>query len=299
MTDFDASAPDPEMAASDSGELPKAMLRNALRPVIVIAVVLTLTPGNICLFGESKESLHDALNLHKYDEAIRLIRLGADVNAMNAHGELPLVLGADDPSTNAYDVVRELLLHRALVNQADSEGYTALHRAVYNGNMGVADLLLRNGADINSVRTYTNFFGEHTETPLEVAYKWGKFRVADFLTSMGADIPDNLEDLERMGEMERLIEYYSKLPKPEHLTEDEWAKERMYRVMLDVNPEMAQLMGDFERMNPEAMKTIENILNEPPSEGLDRRDWQSHKAERIQRLIQSGQLNLKIPELKK
>ena len=299
MTDFEASAPDPEIATSDLGEVQKATLRNALRQVIVIAVVLTLPHGNIGLFGESQEPLHRALDLHKYDEAIRLIRLGADVNAMNADGELPLVLGADDPSTNAYDVVRELLLHRALVNKADSEGYTALHRAVYNGNMGVADLLLRNGADINSVRTYTNFFGEHTETPLEVAYKWGKFRVADFLASMGADIPHNLEDLERMGEMERLIEYYSKLPKPAHLTEDEWAKERMYRVMLDVNPEMAQLMGDFERMNPEAMKTIENILNEPTPEGVDWRDWQSEKAARVQRLIQSGQLNHKIPESKK
>ena len=30
-------------------------------------------------------------------------------------------------------------------------------------------------------------------------------------------------------------------------------------------------------MKPEAMKTIENILNEPPPEGVDWRDWQSKR----------------------
>ena len=245
------------------------------------------------------EALHRALNLHKYDEAIRLIRRGADVNAMNTDGKLPLVLAADDPSANAYDVVRELLLHGARVNETDRRGRTALHRAADHGNMAVADLLLRHGADINATWTYETIFGEQTVTPLEEAYRRGRFRMGEFLTYRGADIPHNLEDLERMGEMERLIEYYSKLPKPAHLTEYEWAKERMYRVLLDVNPEMAQLWGDFERMNPEAMKTIENILNEPPPEGVDWRDWQSQKAARVQRLIQSGQLNLKISESKK
>lgn len=297
MTDFDASAPDPEMAASDLGELPKATIRNALRLVIVLAVVLTLTPGNICLFGESKESLHDALNLHTYDEAIRLIRRGADVNAMNTDGKLPLVLAADDPSANAYDVVRELLLHGARVNETDRRGRTALHRAADHGNMAVADLLLRHGADINATWTYETIFGEQTVTPLEEAYRQGRFRMGEFLTYRGANIPDNLEHLKRMGEGERLRERYEKLPKPENLSEEEWSEEISLRVIRKANPESARLLEDFMRMNPEAMKVLESIMKKPPPEGVDRLTWERQKFMQLQRMFQSGQF--KIPELKK
>ena len=303
MTDFDVSTPDPAVTTSDLGERPKAMHRNALRELIVFTatiIVLGLIFGAVhLLFGESQEPLHRALDRHKYDEAVQLIRLSTDVNAPNVEGELPLVLAADDLSADAYDVVRELLLHGARVNETDSNGHTALHQAAYHGNMAVADLLLRNGADINATRTYENIFGEQTETPLVVAYQRGRFRMAEFLTYRGADIPDNLEHLKRMGEGERLRERYSKLPKPKHLSEYEWSKEITLRVMREVIPERAQLLEDFQRMNPEVMKTVENIFSEPPPEGIDERVWEDQKVARVNLLFQSGQLNLKIPELKK
>ena len=243
MMGFDAPTSDPDVVTSDSGERPK-MKRNLLREFIILVATLAAIALFFAadhLLGEEPKPLHQALDLHKYDEAIELIRLGGDMNAMNADGELPLVLAADDSSANAYDVVRELILAGARVNERDGEGYAALHRAAYRGNLAVADLLLRHGADVNAVRAYKNFFGEHAETPLEVAYKRGMFRVAEFLTSMGADTPDNLKSLKQMGEIERLKDYYDKYPKPPNYTEAEWDKEVHRRIMRQVNPEMARL----------------------------------------------------------
>ena len=145
MIDLDTSTPDPVVTTTDLGDLPKATLRNTLRQTIFIAVVLVLVLGAVLLLGESQEPLHSALDRHEYDEAIRLIRLGANVNAVSANGEVPLVLASDDASADAYDVVRELLRVGARVDETDSEGNTALHQAAYHGNMAVVDLLMRNG----------------------------------------------------------------------------------------------------------------------------------------------------------
>ena len=299
MMGFDASPPDPVVVTSDRGEEPK-MKRNILKEFIIIVATLAaiaLFFGALHLFGNEPNLLHDSLDLHKYDEAIELIRLGGDMNAMNADGELPLVLAADDSSDNAYDVVRELILAGARVNETDGEGFTALHRAAYRGNLAVADLLLRHGADVNAVRAYKNFYGKYTETPLEVAYKRGMFRVAEFLTSMGADTPDNLKSLKQMGEMERLRDYYDKYPKPPNYTDAEWDKEVHRRIMRQVNPEMARLTEEFMRMNPEAMKTLDRIMNEPAPEGVGWREWENQQAQKAYMLLQSGQF--KIPEPKK
>jgi len=299
MMGFDAPTSDPVVVTSDSGEQPK-MKRNLLREFIILAAILAaiaLFFGAHQLLGEEPKTLHQALDLHKYDEAIELIRLGGDMNAMNADGELPLVLAADDSSANAYDVVRELILAGARVNERDGEGYAALHRAAYRGNLAVADLLLRHGANVNAVRDYKNFFGEHTETPLEVAYKRGMFRVAEFLTSMGADTPDNLKSLKQMGEIERLRDYYDTYPKPPNYTEAEWDKEVHRRIMRQVNPEVARLTEEFMRMNPEAMKTLDSIMNEPAPEGVSSREWANQQAQRAYMLLQSGQFQ--IPEPKK
>ena len=305
MMGFDASPPDPVVTNLGQDQAPKknkGMGERLLRDLIIFfvpLVIVTLVFGVLHLFSaEGPNSLHDALHRHKYDEAIELIRLGGDMNAMNADGKLPLVLAADDSSADAYDVVRELILAGAQVNEADGESYTALHKAAYCGNLAVVDLLLRHGADINAVRVFKNVLGEFTDTPLELAYRQGKFRVAEFLTARGADIPDNMDRLKHAGEAERLREHYRKYPKPPNYTEKEWSKEVARRVFRKSHPEAAPVVEEFMRLNPDLMQTFENIFTEPAPEGVSQSEWRDQQFQRILLLSHSGQLK-SPPELKK
>lgn len=302
MMGFNASPPDPVVVSLDQCRTPKKSMRYRLLEFIIrvapFAVIFLVYGLLHLLSAEGPNSLHNALRLNKYDEAIELIRLGGDMNAMNADGELPLVLAADDSSADAYDVVRELILAGARVNETDGESYTALHKAAYCGNLAVADLLLRHGADINAVQVDKNFFGEFTDTPLELAYKQGKFRVAEFLTVRGADIPDNVERLKRSGEVEQLREHYDKLPKPPNYTENEWNMEVTRRLMHKANPEVAPLVEELIRMNPELPKIFENIFTEPAPEGVSQSEWRDQQLQRILLLPHSGQIELP-PGLKK
>ena len=302
MMDFDASPPDPVVVNPGQDQAPKKGMSYRLLDLIISAAtfaVLFLIYGIFhWLSAEEPNSLHDALRRNKYDEAIELIRLGGDMNAMNADGKLPLVLAADDSSADAYDVVRELILAGARVNETDGESYTALHMAAYCGNLAVVDLLLRHGADINAVRVDKSFLGEFTDTPLELAYRQGKFRVAEFLTVRGADIPDNMESLKRSGEAERLHEHYRKLPTPPNYTEDEWRKEVVRRVFRKSHPEAAPVVEELMRLNPDLMQTFENIFTEPAPEGVSQSAWRDQQFRRILLLPQSAQIKLP-PELKK
>ena len=303
MMDFDASPPDPVVTNLGQHQTPKKRMRDRLlRDFIIFFVpvaIVSLVFGVLHLLSaERPNSLHDALRQNKYDEAIELIRLGGDMNAMNADGKLPLVLAADDSSADAYDVVRELILAGARVNETDGESYTALHKAAYCGNLAVVDLLLRHGADINAVRVFKTVLGELTDTPIELAYRQGKFRVAEFLTVRGADIPDSVESLTRSGEATRLREHYRKYPKPPNYTEDEWNREVARRSFHKSHPEAAPVVEEFIRMNPELMKTFENIFMEPAPEGVSQSEWMDHQFQRILLLSRSDQLK-SPPELKK
>lgn len=56
----------------------------------------------------------------------------------------------------------------SLVNCRDSDGYTPLHRASYNGHMNVVRVLLQRGADVDA-RT------EDGWQPLHCACRWGEY----------------------------------------------------------------------------------------------------------------------------
>lgn len=55
----------------------------------------------------------------------------------------------------------------SLVNCKDSDGYTPLHRASYNGHVNVVRILLQRGADVDSKT-------EDGWQPLHCACRWGK-----------------------------------------------------------------------------------------------------------------------------
>jgi len=77
----------------------------------------------------------------------------------------------------------------SLVNCRDSDGYTPLHRASYNGRMNVVRVLLQKGADVDA-RT------EDGWQPLHCACRWGEYSalIIDVKLgrgSMGERIPWN------------------------------------------------------------------------------------------------------------
>lgn len=68
-----------------------------------------------------------------------------------------------------------------LVNAVDNDGYTPLHRACYNNDLELVDILLRHGADV-AAKT------EYEWQPLHCACHWNHFECAARLLQYGADV---------------------------------------------------------------------------------------------------------------
>lgn len=77
------------------------------------------------------------------------------------------------------DVVSKILdSNESFINCKDCDGYTALHRASYNGHVEMVKLLISLNADVNSV---TNNMWQ----PLHSACRWGKEKVLSLLILLG------------------------------------------------------------------------------------------------------------------
>ena len=70
-------------------------------------------------------------------------------------------------------------LGEELIRYKDEDGYSALHRACYNGHLGVAEYLIAAGADVLST-------SEDGWQPLHSACRWNKVTVASLLLQNGA-----------------------------------------------------------------------------------------------------------------
>ena len=81
----------------------------------------------------------------------------------------------------ATDILRELLTLCGddIIHTVDSDLYTPLHRASYNGHLESAEILLSRGARVDSL-TVDGW------TPLHCACRWNKVAVADLLIQNGA-----------------------------------------------------------------------------------------------------------------
>ncbi|KAK3101776.1 hypothetical protein FSP39_006268 [Pinctada imbricata] len=83
---------------------------------------------------------------------------------------------------NKADVVQDLIKEeKDLVNSTDSDMYTPLHRACYNGHTDMVRLLLANGANIEA----KTIDGWH---PIHSAARWNQAQVISVLIENGADI---------------------------------------------------------------------------------------------------------------
>lgn len=101
---------------------------------------------------------------------------GANVNAMNAHGEQALLHAAWRGRT---DAVRWLLDRGAEINRSGF-AWSALHYAVFAGHEETARVLIARGADVNARST-------NGSSVLMMAAREGREALAQTLVALGAD----------------------------------------------------------------------------------------------------------------
>jgi len=100
-----------------------------------------------------------------------------DVNKTNKAGLSALHIASGHDSFDTAVRVRLLVLHKASINQPDSEGKTALHHAALGGVIGALEALLELGADEKA--TFKDRTGQ-IMTPLQAAGKYSVQATIDF-----------------------------------------------------------------------------------------------------------------------
>lgn len=126
---------------------------------IVVALLLSL------VFAGGVYMTYKALEKFNFSEAFE------------PEGMTPLMVAASENDTES---ISTLLDEGADVNEADSEGSTALHWAIYSGYYDAAAMLLENGAEPNTVDVYDS-------TPLLTAVFAEDVEMVKLLLDYGAD----------------------------------------------------------------------------------------------------------------
>jgi len=139
---------------------------------------------SILLFSGTSlaETLYDAAEKGDLAAVRRLLGQGAKVKARNkSSGRTPLHAAA---YRDNKEVVELLIKNGADVNTRDKTGDTPLHLAAGEGNKAVAELLITNGADVNARTKYGG------NTPLHEAARstYSHYGVLELLISNGADV---------------------------------------------------------------------------------------------------------------
>jgi ankyrin repeat protein len=124
-------------------------------------------------------NLHEAIREKNTEEAINLIKSGADIESYDKVGLSPLFLAAYFGQTDVADILLEKGANVDFINYIDST--TPLHVAVRGGNTDIVNLLVARKANVNSV---TNF----GESPLHMAASLGDTDLVKLLLDSGAYI---------------------------------------------------------------------------------------------------------------
>ncbi|PNH09635.1 Ankyrin repeat domain-containing protein 6 [Tetrabaena socialis] len=127
------------------------------------------------------ETLHQAARYGDKLEVLRLVAAGADVNAADEDGNLPLALAAAYPRRHsAVEAVRALLLSGAEMDAKNADGQTALHAATWSGTVEVVRCLLLAGANVHVA-------DKVGDRPLHIAARKGCTRMVRLLLMAGAE----------------------------------------------------------------------------------------------------------------
>lgn len=118
-----------------------------------------------------------AAHYGKFEVIQVLLQFGAEVNAIS-HSKLSFIpqntaLHAAIAGKKSIEVIELLLQNGADCNIVDSEGFTPLHIAAFEGNIIIADLLLKHGAKLN--------LSKNGKTPIQIAEERGNIDFVNFL----------------------------------------------------------------------------------------------------------------------
>lgn len=133
-------------------------------------------PG-IATEGGAETPLHGAAWVGAIAAAKRLVKAGADVNAIDSAGETPLHGAA---ACGQADMVKYLLSAGANPNIAEAVGLTPLHWAASHGNVETAQALVVAGADVNVKNQRGN-------TPLQEAKERNRTTLVKYLRTVATN----------------------------------------------------------------------------------------------------------------
>lgn len=127
--------------------------------------------------GSGNSALHFAASWGLKNAAAALIAKGADTEAKNSRGEVPMFNAAQ---VDSPDLIEVLISSGANVNTRDNLGSTALHVAVRWDSQKAARRLIQRGADVNAQNTAG-------KSPLAEAALAGKIGTSRILMDAGSD----------------------------------------------------------------------------------------------------------------
>ncbi|KXX79231.1 Ankyrin-1 [Madurella mycetomatis] len=127
-------------------------------------------PKETALYAAAEWGLGEAVDA--------LLEAGADMNALDGHGQTLVARAAREGKA---DAVSCLIEKGADVNKADKFGAMPIHRAARGGNLRVTEFLLSAGADVE---------GRDAKglTPLHLAAVYGSKEMVEFLVGHGANV---------------------------------------------------------------------------------------------------------------
>ncbi|KLT21661.1 ankyrin repeat domain protein [Wolbachia endosymbiont of Armadillidium vulgare str. wVulC] len=153
---------------------------------------------------ELNKQLYGAVLFNKIDEARRLIKTGADVNAVDENGDTILYFAV---MNSTKEMVNLLIRSRANINAVGRDGKTILCSAVIYGEREIAKLLIKNGASVDEV-------DEDRNTALRLAIIHGEREMVKLLIENGADATGVTSEYDTIGQMditELIVNHIAKL----------------------------------------------------------------------------------------
>ena len=131
-----------------------------------------------------------------------LVDCGADVNAVNKHGQTPLHIVASEKK-DCPELCEILLKHDAKINTVDEDGNQPLHLACQQNHVETGNVFISYGADVSavnsnghsplhllstSVRHSKSGVNSEEESILHIAARYGMVTTVQLLVSCGADV---------------------------------------------------------------------------------------------------------------
>ena len=148
--------------------------KKALQVITYLLVPCSLSLASV---ASAQDSLADLIQSGEREQAMELIRVGADVNQRQPDGSTPLLWAVYNVDV---DLVEALLTREADPNLMNDFGASPLGEAVKLGNVALVDMLLHAGADPEAANA-------DGQTALMLATRTGVVEVAELLLTFGAD----------------------------------------------------------------------------------------------------------------